>query len=332
MSAQEPDNYVEWWTGLPIPWLVGLDVGHDDATSQATVLDAEVVLIQDATFARMPGLAPDDALLHIGGDRQLLYTPSAETQANFVTRLHTAWDDWARAGTGVELLTQLYWGGFTGAVIVTQNGLGCKLSGTPVAGQDPTPLVTVFNLGVIGPPIAGPARTIPSGTPWWTFDDNTEFWSRFAILFPDGMPGALTITGRAEFADTSSAAVTWSSGFTDTTYLIMLGPPIVTDGSGVVVVSVDGTTKTQTGVTVLSSANFTGHADLLAWPVGGNPFGSLTPEVANRYRSIVERWRPAKATYKGTTVIIRGMTFGWPVRTFGYGGTFGPSEVITIPA
>jgi hypothetical protein len=140
MSAASPQSFGEWLQNLPLSWLVSGPIGSKEAAANAAILDGQVALIKLATKAHMPGPAPSDALAHIGGDRGLEQGP-AETDASFRVRLRTAWDSWSRAGTAVEMLTQLYFAGFTGAVIAQQNGLLYSLSGAPTPGVDPTPLL-----------------------------------------------------------------------------------------------------------------------------------------------------------------------------------------------
>lgn len=178
MSAQEPSSFVEWWRNLPIPWLVGGDVGSDEATANGESIDAQVSLIKQAIKARMPGLSPDDAVLHIGADRQLEPGPD-ETLESFRIRCLTAWDDWARAGTALELLVQLHFVGFPEAIIVQQSGLAYQLSAPPAPGEDPTALLVIDELGS--------NELLDGAPPWWSFDLNNQLCSRFAILFPPGV-------------------------------------------------------------------------------------------------------------------------------------------------
>jgi hypothetical protein len=189
MSKTNPSTFTEWWQNLPIPWLVSGSNGTNEAMANGTVMDGQVSLVKQAAKVTMPGQAPTDALPHIGGDRGLVQGPT-ETNNNFITRLKTAWDDWSRAGTALELLVQIYWAEFAGAVIVTQNGLSYTLSGNPTAGVDPTGLLTIANTSVLPKdlvPTPPSTHTIPAGTPWWVFDSLTDFCSRFAVIFPSGI-------------------------------------------------------------------------------------------------------------------------------------------------
>ena len=57
----------------------------------------------------------------------------------------------------------------------------------------------------------------------------------------------------------------WSKPFADTTYLSIIGKPVVTDGGPGPQIWLDGTTKTTTGVTAYASDSFTGYGHILAF-------------------------------------------------------------------
>lgn len=83
--------------------------------------------------------------------------------------------------------------------------------------------------------------------------------------------GPAYIIGRAHFFGGTSATLTWTFPFADTSYLILPGKPIVLDGGGPVVVNADWSTRTTTGVSLIASSDFTGYVDVLAWNVGEDP-------------------------------------------------------------
>jgi hypothetical protein len=217
-------NFVTWAKNLPIPWLVAGPVGQAECSSWPAVVDSQIVLLDAARKVAYPDYAPSDALPNLGGDRKLVQGP-AESDANFRIRLKGAWDDWARAGTWLELLVQLYWGGYTGAVIVQQNGLAYSLSGAPTAGADPTALLTVTTCATlsaaltsnVNPPTATTTgRSIPSGNGWWQFADtrsanpnvsDTDYCNRFAVLFPGPLPSQFMTVGTATFTASDTATV-----------------------------------------------------------------------------------------------------------------------------
>jgi hypothetical protein len=323
MSASDPASFVEWWQNLPIPWLVSGTNGRADATAQGTVVDQQVALVKAATKARMPGQGPLDALDHIGGDRQLERGPF-EYETEFRTRLRTAWDAWARAGTALEMLVELYWGGFPGAAVVNQSGLAYQLSAAPTAGADPTSLLVISNLS-INPTLS----TLP---PWWTFDDNPAFCSRFAVILPQqsiDLDLATVRTATATFNGTQdNVTITWSTPFPTTRYEAMPGTPIITDGSGPVVPWISESSKTPTGAVVSVSAQFSGTVGVLGYfypPI----YANLAADDLARLRRLINTWRPARATCVAVYAITSGLLFDWPIRTFSYGGTFAAGTAVT---
>ncbi len=161
------------------------------------------------------------------------------------------------------------------------------------------------------------ARSIPAGTPWWTFDSDTDFCSRFAVLFPGPIfPSSFTTWATATFTGAEdTVAVSWNNPFTDTTYKVMCGAANITDGGPPVVVDVDGTTQTTTGITVRTSSRFTGTVDLVAYQVGAVPFADLHLSDLARLRSVIGKWRPAKATCVGAYAVAQGKFSAWPVGT-----------------
>lgn len=139
-------NLTEFMQQLPISWLVNGPVGLAEQTANGTALDYQVSLVRQAARAGMPLVCPSDAIQHVGGDRKLIQGPH-ESDSKFRIRCQDAWGSWSRAGTAVELLTELYYGEFYGAVLVQQNGLSYSLSAAPTPGQDPTALLTRSMLG-----------------------------------------------------------------------------------------------------------------------------------------------------------------------------------------
>jgi hypothetical protein len=349
-------DFTSWYAALAsaIPWLFAGPNGLAEGRALGQFADAQRLYLKQGIQQRFPDYASTDALPYLGGDRKLIQGPS-ESNANFQIRLKTAWgnspitvsapglpaaqpggvvEGWALAGTWLELLVQLYWAGFSGAVIVQQNGLAYNLSGAPTAGADPTGLLVTTNCGALTTTISSsvtPSRTIPAGTPWWYFDGDTDHCSRFAVLFPGpGLPSAFRTVVTATFTATDNATVTWPNSFVDTTYLIDVGPPTITDGGGPVFLTADTTTKTTTGVTIRASAPFTGTATVLAWQVGANPLADLHPADLARLKSIIQTWRP-NALCMGVVALAQGKLLGWPVRTLGVSdGNIGPSSAVTF--
>jgi hypothetical protein len=97
-------------------------------------------------------------------------------------------------------------------------------------------------------------------------------------------------------------------------------------------VVVDSASKTSTGATLLASDAFTGTVDVFAWTAGENPLCCPGASALANLRRTIKLWRPGKATCVGIYANTVGKFFGWPVRTFGSGGTFGPGEVVAFAA
>jgi hypothetical protein len=326
-------------------------------------MDQLSVFLDSARKVAYPDFAPTDALPHLGGDRNLTQGPS-ETNQNFIVRLKTAWGNspitvpapglpaaqpggpsngWALAGTWLQLLEELYWGGFSGAVIVQQNGLAFNLSGAPTAGADnsvllvrtPCSALSVALTSNVTPPTTTQAgRSIPASTPWWQFAESrsanpnvsdTDYCNRFAVLFPGPLPSFFFTWARATFTASDNAAITWNNAFPTTSYLIMPGIPTITSG-GPAVVFADGTTQTTTGVTIRATAAITGAVDVIGCQVGANPLADLHPADLARLQSIIGTWRP-NALCVGVYAVAQGKFMGWPVQQQG-SNTMQPCSIV----
>src|SRR5512133_2108675 len=73
--------------------------------------DAAVASLKEAVKARMPGIAPADALLALAAERGIP-RGAAETEAHHRERVRAAWDAWRWAGTPYGLLLAFYWAGY----------------------------------------------------------------------------------------------------------------------------------------------------------------------------------------------------------------------------
>jgi hypothetical protein len=336
-------TFVDWYRALPIPWLVAGVNGKAEGGTWPSVVDAQTVLLDAARKVAYPDYAPSDALSALGGDRKLVQGP-AETDANFRIRLKGVWEDWARAGTPVELLVQLYWGGWTGAVLVQQNGLAYTLSGAPTAGVDPTGLLTVTtcsSLSValtsnVNPPTAtNTGRSIPAANAWWQFAESrsananvsdADYCNRFAVLFPGPLPSQFMTVGTATFTASDTATVTWNNAFPTTSYHVQVGAVTITDGGGPVSVVADSTTFTLTGCTLLASGAFTGTVSVLAWQNGANPYADLHPSDLSKLQFTIATWRP-NALCVGVYAVAQGTMYGWTPATFSGRSAMGPSSI-----
>lgn len=336
-------TFVDWYKSAPVPWLVAGPNGVKEGNTWPAVLDQLSVLLDTARKQAYPDYAASDALPYLGGDRKLVQGPG-EADASFRIRLKGVWDDWARAGTWLELLVQLYWGGYTGAVIVQQNGLASTLSGAPTAGLDPTALyveTTCASLSValtsnVNPPTTtATGRAIPASNAWWQFAESrsanpnvsdTDYCNRFAVLFPGPLPSQFMTVGTATFTASDTATVVWNNAFPTTGYHVQVGIPVITDGGGGVVVVADSTTKTLTGVTLNASGAFTGTVSVLAWQDGANPYADLHPADLSRLQFTIATWRP-NALCVGVYALAQGKFMAWPVQTEAT-NTMGPWSIV----
>ena len=324
-----------WLKTMPIKWLFGGPIGQKDATAQGQLYDTQADRLAAATQARFILQAPSDALPYIARDSVLLRGIN-ETEDQFRVRLLTRWDDWARAGTPLELLVQLYWAGYDDAVIVQQNGLTYQLSGAPVEGQDPTSLLVIGHTMTLATPLTSPLTTnvIPdetytsyspstlTPTPWWRFDDDINHCSRFAVILPT-VPAPWTTYAVATFDGISTVeTAVWSTPFTDTNYVFNTGT-YVTDGSGSITVNAQN--KQKLSIDVQVSAGFVGQVFLLGWEPGQNPFSNPHASDINTLKSIIGTWKNAKALCVGVYTILQGRLWGYPAHTWGDGITWGPS-------
>jgi hypothetical protein len=298
----------------------------------ATVIgDKTLDWATQANLEHMPEFASPESVGLIGSERQLEQGPN-ELLADYAYRLMFATQLWRFAGTPLGILIALHFAGFDGAVLVQQNGVAYQLT-LPlppfIAGQtwDPssslvrtaTSMLDVGLTSSVTPPTSLAAgRAIPSGNSWWTFDSDTDFCSRFAVLLPGPLGSAFMTWARATFTGTRSAVATWNNAFNDTAYSILSGAiTIATVGDGIVSTWVDGSTKTAANVTVRASDDFNGSVELVAYPTGANPFVNLNGVNLSRLKTAITKWKPQKATCVGVYALLQGHFIGWPVRTIG---------------
>lgn len=311
-------TYESWWkTGLAaaIPWLAGGPNGQAEGASWPRLVD-DIVRdqITQARYQAYPSKCASDALPHLGGDRKLIQG-SNESDTSFRTRLKDAWGQWSRAGTACGVLEQLYYFGLTNAYWFQQNGRQISFSGNPTPGQDPTSLVVAANTKSIGGTISSssaPYRTIPSGTPWWYVDSNTDLTNRFAIVVTSWPFAALEI---AQFNNSDVATVTWPFGFANTSYSVVYGAP-----SAPVVLSVDGASKTTTTVNINATAPWTGSVFVIGFAAGVNPLNTFTTANLGQLKSIISTFRP-NAICQGVFSYLSGNEWGFP--TWGNGSNWG---------
>lgn len=295
-----------------------------------------------ANIEHMPELASPTSVGLTASERQIDAGPT-ETTAALATRTTQAAILWRYAGTPLGLLMALHFAGFDGAVVVQQNGLAFQLQlplpPIPViAGQAWTPqtslittpcsqLAVALTSSVTPPSSSSAGRSIPAGTSWWEFDSNTDFCSRFAVLFPS-LPASFTNfsnTGRASYTASDTATLTWSTPMAagnPAAYYVMTGPAVVTDGGGPVSVTADASTETTAGVTMRASAPFTGYVDAASFGV--------TALDLQRLQTAISKWKPRKATCVGIYGVVVGKFFGWPVQAQS-ANTMGPATIAFYP-
>lgn len=307
-----------WASRLRIPFLVGAKGGPITQAFASVIGDSTIDWMTQALVEHLPEYASSYQSVTLTASERQLDTYAGEPQAQLATRLTFATQLWRFAGTPLGVLLGLHFAGFDGAVIVTQNGIAYQLTlplPAMVSGQvwDPTPNLSQSATSQLLVPLTSsltPSRSIPTGTNWFAFDSNTDMCSRFAVIFPsaNSLSFMFSQVALANFSSADSASILWDQSISASSYTTIVGPPVVTDGSGPVVIVADGTTKTTTGVTIRASAAFNGYAYVSAYP-------ALSATDTARLKTSIARWKPAKATCVGVYVIQTGDTWDWPTGT-----------------
>jgi hypothetical protein len=137
--------------------------------------DVAVAALKESVKARMPSLAPPDALSLLAAERGI-DRGAGEAEASHRARVKAAWGAWRWAGTPVGLLTAFYWGGYrpaSGKVVL-------QTQGDPVAGGYQYELRSDFDPAIHSPEnalIVTPLGVVSlGGAP-------AELWQDFAVLF-----------------------------------------------------------------------------------------------------------------------------------------------------
>lgn len=327
-------KFENWITSLRLAWMGIVGKRIFGAFSQI-VGDRTVDWANQANAEHLPLYASAQAVALIASERQIDAGPS-ESVSDLATRLTQAVAQWQRAGTPLGMLLALHYAEFDYATIVTQNGLYFQL--TLPLNEDPTTNLVVGDLSNTIAAIEhqpGGVTDVPAGTPWWSFDLDTDWCSRFAIIFGGDLPlpGPFINAARATFDGTEDGsddhpwpAAVWPRPLDDNEYTVVLGPPV--GGAGVAVVG-DGSNKTQRQIPIIASGPFVGYVDCLACPVGTNPFANLMAADLARVRSVIGKWKPAKAKCEGVYAIVAGRMQGWPKRTFGDGRKFMAGTIVS---
>jgi len=179
--------------------------------------DKTVEWMTQVNLEHMPSFASDQSIALIASERQLDTAPSEATSA--IAARAPFWLQLAQfSGSGLGILLGLHFTGFDGAYLVQQNGLALTLTlplpaftlGTK---WDPTPNLVVTNCSqltgvltsnVTPPTWMTPGRSIPASQPWWKFDDNTDFCSRFAVVFTANQYPSLSAADQTRMRNTIS--------------------------------------------------------------------------------------------------------------------------------
>ena len=325
-------EFENWATRLRFAWM-GASAKRIIGGIAAILGDKSVTWARQAQLEHMPEYAEDAAsLVRIGAERGIERGPD-DTDATYATRLTYARILDQLRGRPIGLALALHYGDFPGFVIVQQNGRYWKLDGTPVL-ED--------LVDAVGPPDwvdygdLGEHENIEGDPPWWTFDSDRDFCSRFAVIFPGTTyPSSFTTWGTATFTGSEqSVPITWNNEFPDATYHVLVGPARVADNYedyGPVSVAADLSTRTATGISITTASYFAGTVDVLAWQDGENPFADPHPTDLARLRRLIRDWRPAKATCVGIYVVVQGVCWGWPVGTWDdEDDTWGACTVVEI--
>jgi hypothetical protein len=322
--------FEKWVRRLRLAWM-GSIAAAIWAAFAAILGDRAANWARRAQLEHLPEKALDPQSLSLIGSERQLDQGVDETDAAYATRLTHAVDYWRLAGTAKGLLLQLYFAGYTDAVLIQQNGKSYRLD--TLDADDPTQTDVIKE---DGPELIAPltshtnasATPIPAGEPWYTFDGDIEHCSRFAVLLPT-QPDFWRHEGVATFTDDETASVTWSQAFPSTTYNTMIG---TWQGEEFVELAIPPTSKTTTGATVQATDTCTGTVAVLAWAADENPLCCPTDEALAQIRRVIQLWRPAKALCVGIYAIVRGRCFDYPTVTFGDITTFHPSEVVEFSA
>lgn len=148
----------EYQPGIAPPWLQG-EYGAAWLRALGDGKDALVEREKAAVKARMPTLAPYDALPALGSERQIDRLAS-DTNATYANRIQGAWRVWPWAGTAQGLLNAINDAGFGGGFLEIVNGLQYSLNDNREA------VVTKLQPGS------------------WSIDATPAFWSKFQIFYP----------------------------------------------------------------------------------------------------------------------------------------------------
>lgn len=336
------------------PWMRGKNTGAL-VGGLGKVKDQLLARLRAGILARFPDtrFAADDALGYKGAERLLPRGPG-ESSAAYAARLKAAWETWSFAGSHGALLRQLEIAGFGAAHIIQDNGWWTKLGKAP---PDFTArLASVANLTTWT--LATNTLTAPTNGAT-TFDASVGLLGD-VILVPLRSPGTggkgvytITQAGDSTHPTILTRAVGWQSGNsvaagtavlvtagatlaghqyeTETVFTVGSGAPHFDQGllSGGVIFG-------DTSMDLLLGRPrwvFDARTDfwsrfMILWTSAVS--GLATAAGQQALRAIVDRWRPAYATYVGSVQITAGDIWGWPVDRAWGAWTWGGSTTIFL--
>jgi hypothetical protein len=301
----------------------------------ASVLgDRAIEWTRQANLEHLPQYASAAALPLLGSARLLDHGPS-ETDAGYAARLTQAIPTWQLAGTPLGMLLALYYAGYADAVIVQQNGRWYRLA-SPVDPADPraslvqgdAPTLIAPFMSHVRPSTATP---IPELYPWYKFDGDVEWCSRFAVLLMS-QPATWRHQAVAVFDGTSTiATATWSQPFDAASYHVLVG---AWEGDAFVIPAAPPAGRSPTAQTVEIADPYVGRVSLLAWDDDENPLCCPSDSTLASLRRLINLWRPAKAKCVGIYALVRGRFEDYPTVTNAQmeAGQPPPSEVVAFSA
>jgi hypothetical protein len=151
-------KYREYQPLIAPPWLQR-EKGAAWLRALGDVKDGQVERCKAAVKARMPLLAPADALGAIGVERGIPRGPG-ESNASYAGRLVGAWETWACAGSPRGMLVALRSAGYGDAHLLIARQLDYSLD------------------------VSGELRADWLAAGSWNIDNQPAFWSQFQVLLP----------------------------------------------------------------------------------------------------------------------------------------------------
>ena len=177
-------RYASYVTQIPLAWMGR--TAQKIWSGFATVLgDWAEEWGQKANLEHLPQYADAEVLPFIGSERQLAQGPG-ESNTDYAERLIYWLNVWGFAGRPLGLLLALHYAGFDFVVFVQQNGRWYQLNDTVINVANPLSNLISGDLATLPAPMTStvtPGYSVPQEIPWWTFDSNPEFASRFALMF-----------------------------------------------------------------------------------------------------------------------------------------------------